>query len=213
MRDWPSGVTRRFSVAVFLDRDGTINEDTHYTHQPEEMAFVPGAIDGLALLAALPLHVIVVTNQAGIALGLYPRETMSAFNAELRRRIEESGGRIDAFYYCPHKEMKHLEPGEAPCACSKPSPGMLFEAAADFGLDLTRSYLIGDKSSDVVAGQAAGCRTVLLSTGKAGREEGAVAVRPDRVAASLVEAVRWVDTKESRVAGETSAMSALNRAE
>lgn len=129
-----------------------------------------------------------MSNQAGIALGLFTREQMSQFNAELRSRVLAIGGRIDAFYYCPHLEPKDLKPGSVPCECSKPAPGMLLEAAADFDIDLASSFVVGDKSSDVAAGQAAGCVTILVRTGQAGREAGAVPVQPTHRAADLYEA-------------------------
>lgn len=177
---------------MFLDRDGTINTDTHFPHRIEGLEFLPDAIKGLRVLAGLPLHIIVVSNQAGIALGIFTHEEMSQFNAELRSRVEASGSRIDAFYFCPHLEPKHLKPGMIPCDCSKPAPGMLYEAARDFELDLSRSFLIGDKSSDIGAGEAAGCMTILLQTGKAGREEGALPVHPTHTAADLYEAALLV---------------------
>jgi D-glycero-D-manno-heptose 1,7-bisphosphate phosphatase len=156
------------------------------------MEIIPGAIAGLQILATLPAHIIVVSNQAGIARGLFTREQMSAFNARLRAQVEKSGGRIDAFYFCPHFEPHQLPPGVAPCSCSKPNPGMLLEAAADFQLQLSSSYLVGDKSSDIVAGKRAGCRTVLVLTGKAGREEGATSVQPDFVREDLFGAAQAI---------------------
>lgn len=164
MRDWPIRVVPRFPVAVFLDRDGTINVDAHYPHRLEDLEFLPRALSSLKALAALPAHIIVVSNQAGIALGMYTAEAMAAFNGELRRRVAEAGGRIDAFYYCPHLERKNLGLGEPPCPCSKPAPGMLLEAAADFGLDLSGSIFVGDKYTDVEAGIAAGCSTILVTS-------------------------------------------------
>jgi D-glycero-D-manno-heptose 1,7-bisphosphate phosphatase len=127
MRDWPKKVVPRYQHAIFLDRDGTINADL--------LENAPGAIEGIKMLSMLPLHIIVVSNQAGIALGVFTREQMSEFNAELRSRVESAGGRIDAFYFCPHHEPKHLSTGTPLCSCSKPRPGMLLEAAEDFGLD------------------------------------------------------------------------------
>ncbi len=173
---------------MFLDRDGTINVDTHFPHRIGDLDFVPGAVEGLKQLAKLPLDVIVVSNQAGIALGLFTREQMSKFNSELRSRVEAFGARIDAFYYCPHLEPKHLGPGEVSCDCAKPAPGMLLEAARDFEIDLARSFLIGDKISDIAAGQTAGCLTILVRTGKAGSEERALRVQPVHVAKDLREA-------------------------
>ncbi|MFC1907201.1 D-glycero-alpha-D-manno-heptose-1,7-bisphosphate 7-phosphatase [Chloroflexota bacterium] len=173
---------------MFLDRDGTINVDTHFPYQIEYLELVPKAVDGLRLLATLPFHLIVVANQAGIALGKFTREQMSEFNKELYLRAEHAGARIDGFYYCPHLETKHMQPGDPSCQCSKPAPGMLIEAAKDFQLDLTRSFLIGDKLTDIAAGQSAGCVSILVKTGAGGEEEVAPSVVPHYVTENLYEA-------------------------
>jgi D-glycero-D-manno-heptose 1,7-bisphosphate phosphatase len=187
-------------VAVFLDRDGTINVDTHYPHRLEDLEFLPGALSALSALAKLPVHVIVVSNQAGIALGMYTREVMAAFNRELRRKVEESCGHIDAFYYCPHLERKNLRPGERLCACSKPAPEMLVEAAADFSLDLSRSILVGDKSSDIEAGIAAGCYTILVASPHAvASPRLAAKASPDYTVPDLSAAVPIIQDLSDRV--------------
>jgi len=188
MRDWPEIPVPRYRRAVFLDRDGTINVDTNYPHKVEELELIPEAIEGLRLLARLPLHVIVVTNQPGIALGLFTREQMSRFNAEIYSRVKHLGGRIDAFYFCPHLEPKDLPPGTPSCECSKPAPGMLLEAAKDFQLDLSKCFLVGDKTSDIAAGESVGCITILVKTGKGGKEQGAIKVEPRYYAENLYEA-------------------------
>lgn len=120
----------------------------------------------MAKMAALPVHFIVVSNQAGIALARYGVDEMRQFNTELRRRIEGRGGRIDAVYYCPDLEPKHLKPDQPPSDCSKPAPGMLLEAARDFHLHLSDCIIVGDKRSDVMAGHSAGTRTILIGPGK-----------------------------------------------
>lgn len=194
MRDWPSNPTSLFRYAVLLDRDGTINADTHFPYQAESLRFIPHAIDGLKLLAKLPIHIIVVSNQAGIALGIFTLEQMSQFNSEIRTKVGYAGGRIDAFYFCPHLEPKHLPPGVSPCVCSKPSPGMLVEASKDFKLDLSRSFLIGDKTSDIAAGESVGCMTILVKTGKAGREEGKLPLEPKHFSKNLYEAALIVQS-------------------
>lgn len=192
MRDWPGEVQPRYRRAIFLDRDGTINADTHYPHQADKLTFIPGAIEGLRLLSALEYHLIVISNQAGIALGLFTYEQMSAFNAAMREQVENQGGRLDAFYYSPYLESKNLPNGSKTDFSTKPNPGMLVEAAEDFSLRLEESFVVGDKSSDVAAGQRAGCRTILVMTGKAGKEEDAVPCEPDFVAANLYEAARLI---------------------
>jgi D-glycero-D-manno-heptose 1,7-bisphosphate phosphatase len=194
MRDWPPKPTPHYRAAVFLDRDGTINVDTHYPHEVEALEFIPKALDGLKILAMLPLNIIVISNQAGIALNIFTREQMSQFNVELRAKIEHAEARVDAFYFCPHLEPKNLSPQVSPCSCSKPSPGMLLEAAKDFELDLSSSFLIGDKTSDIAAGKKAGCLTILVKTGKAGREEGALPIEPKYYAENLSEAALIVQS-------------------
>jgi D-glycero-D-manno-heptose 1,7-bisphosphate phosphatase len=201
LRDWPYGKSApRQRRAVFLDRDGTINVDTHFPHRREALEFIPNAMKGLKVLTSLPLDIIVVANQAGIALGIFTRQQMSEFNAELRSQVEAAGARIDAFYFCPHLEPKHLKPGETACNCSKPAPGMLLEAAQDFEIDLAASFLIGDKTSDIASGEAVGCVTILVNSGKAGQEERALPVHPTHTAADLYEAALIVQdyiTRES----------------
>jgi D-glycero-D-manno-heptose 1,7-bisphosphate phosphatase len=207
MRDWPPKPIPHYRRAVFLDRDGTINVDTDFPYQIQTLRFIPKAIDGLRLLAALPFHIIVVSNQAGIALGIFTQQQMSGFNAELLSKVQRAGGRIDAFYFCPHLEAKHLPPGASPCECSKPSPGLLFEASVDFKLDLQRSFVIGDKTSDIAAGKTAGCVTILLQTGKAGKEEGALPIRPEHFARDLYEAAQVIQSYLKRESPTVRAVS------
>lgn len=145
------------------------------------------------MLSNLPVHVIVASNQAGIALGYFDDSAMVRFNDVIRKTIHDLGARIDAFYYCPHLEVFNLPAGVAPCECSKPAPGMLIEAARDFGLSLSGSFMIGDKNSDVAAGHSVGCTTILVRTGKAGRDRIAMPVRSDYVCENLREAASLVE--------------------
>lgn len=187
-RDWPKKISHKYRRAVFLDRDGTINVDKHYTHKLEDLEFIAKATEGLKVLAQLPLHIIIVSNQAGIALGLFEKKDMSKLNKELRKLVEKEDGRIDAFYYCPHLEQKNLFYGEKPCDCSKPSPGMLIEAAKDYNLNLEKCYIVGDKTSDIAAGHNIGCYTILVETGKAGKEDNALSIEPHAKVSNLYEA-------------------------
>lgn len=207
MRDWPLYPKLIYHQALFLDRDGTINVDTHYPHNVNLLELIPRAIDGMRILAQLPIHIIVVSNQAGIALGIFTREQMSEFNAELRSRVETAGGRIDAFYYCPHLEPKNLKKGQNPCNCSKPASGMLLEASEDFNIDLTNSFIVGDKTSDIVAGETVGCTGILVKTGKGGNEEGALPIQTNLIAKDLYEAaliiqslIEYEDIEEHQLA-------------
>jgi D-glycero-D-manno-heptose 1,7-bisphosphate phosphatase len=160
--------TRR---AVFLDRDGTINEEREYLHRVEEFAFIPGVPEAIRHLKEAGFLVIVVTNQSGIGRGYYDEAALCALHRHLDAELVRSGTAIDAYYFCPH-HPRHAE-GEylRECSCRKPLPGMLLQAAEDFGLDLTTSYMIGDKMADVEAGLAAGCRPILVRTGYGAAEE------------------------------------------
>ncbi|MHB8793063.1 MAG: D-glycero-alpha-D-manno-heptose-1,7-bisphosphate 7-phosphatase [Thermoleophilia bacterium] len=188
MREWPASPTPKFRRAVFIDRDGTLNVDSHYPYKLDELELIPRALEGLEILTDLPLEIVVATNQAGIALGLFSLEEMSRFNAAMRALMRKKGVRVDAFYFCPDLEPKNLPAEMEASPCSKPAPGMLLEAAQEFRLDLPQSFVIGDRSSDIAAGKAAGCLTILVKTGKAGKEEGALDIIPDFEASDLYEA-------------------------
>lgn len=188
MRDWPDKIQPKYNQAIFLDRDGTINLDTHYPHNVDELAFIPRALDGISLLSELDVHLIVFSNQAGIPLGIFTREQMSTFNQGILQQVQKGGGRLDAFYYSPYLEPKNLPQDVLPHPSTKPSPGMLFEAAEEFKIDLTKSFVVGDKTSDVVAGQRADCTTILVLTGKAGKEEDAIPIKPDYIVDDLYAA-------------------------
>jgi len=141
--------------AVFLDRDGTLNRDKGYVHLWADWEWLPGAKEALALLTGYKL--VVVTNQAGVAKGLYSEEAVRELHARVNQDLPAP---LDAFYHCPH----HPD-FSGPCACRKPAPGLLTRAAAELGLDLARSFMVGDKLSDAAAGRAAGCRSILVRTG------------------------------------------------
>ncbi|HYP28263.1 MAG TPA: D-glycero-beta-D-manno-heptose 1,7-bisphosphate 7-phosphatase [Blastocatellia bacterium] len=186
--------------AIFLDRDGTINEDIGYVSRPEELIIYPQAAEAIRLFNEAGLKVIVITNQSGVARGMYSEETLDAIHDRLREELGRYGARIDGAYYCPH----HPEIGDAryrqKCACRKPSAGMLMEAAREHGIDLARSYMIGDKASDINLAANAGARGVLVLTGY-GR--GTLAARehypcePVLVAEDLLEAARRIlETRE-----------------
>ena len=151
---------RRQRPAAFLDRDGVLNVDHGYTFRPEELELMPTAAAAVRCLNAAGYIVIVVTNQAGVARGYYTEDAVKAFNAHMRDVLQAQGARIDAFYYCPHHPDGSVKELAIRCACRKPAPGMLEQAAHDWPIDRTRSFLIGDKDHDVAAAQAFGIRGV-----------------------------------------------------
>lgn len=155
--------------AVFVDRDGVINEDNGYVYRPEELMVVPRSAEAIKLLNENNFLVIAVSNQAGIAYGYFTEKDMRRFNEAIEQDLRQHGAHIDAFYFCPHHETKGVGEYRSACACRKPKPGLLLQAAKDFGIDLSRSFMVGDTWNDVTAGATAGCRTILVKTGQ-GRE-------------------------------------------
>jgi D-glycero-D-manno-heptose 1,7-bisphosphate phosphatase len=146
--------------AVFLDRDGVINENLeNHVLQPSDLRFVPGSLEALARLAATPFRIVVVTNQSAIGRGELASDGLDAIHREMLRRTRSRGGRIDAIYVCPHV----LDDG---CRCRKPGTALLERAAAELEIELAGSYMIGDAASDIQAALAGGCQPVLVLTGR-----------------------------------------------
>lgn len=143
--------------AVFLDRDGTINYDRGYLRDPRQVRLLPRVGRAIRLLNEAGVLVIVVTNQTVVGRNEITNDELELINRTIWWRLRRSGAYYDALYYCPHDPT--ISPG---CFCRKPAPGLIFQAAADFQVDPKRSFMVGDKLSDVQAGKAAGCKTVLI---------------------------------------------------
>ena len=159
-------------AAVFLDRDGTLNVDKGYVHRIEDWEWIPGAIDAIAALKKAGFLVIIITNQAGLARGYYDEADMTNLHAMINEELKEHGAKIDGFYHCPH----HPEFGSIlECECRKPMPGMINQASQDFDIDLGRSWLVGDKASDIQAGLSAGIKSILVLTGYGNKERALLA--------------------------------------
>jgi D-glycero-D-manno-heptose 1,7-bisphosphate phosphatase len=181
--------------AVFLDRDGTINEEVGYLSDIAELRFIPGVVRAITDLNKAGFKLIVVTNQAGVAKAFYSESALQALHTEMAKRLAEQGAYIDAFYYCPHHPVAVVDQYRQDCHCRKPMPGMLLTAAERHGIDLARSYMIGDKQSDMQAGSLAGCTTILVRTGYGITTEQSLfeeSVRPAFIAADLQAASHWI---------------------
>lgn len=153
---------KKSRLAVFLDRDGTINVEKEYLHRVEDWEWIPGAVEAIRRINDMGYLAIVVTNQAGVARGYYEEAQIHALHAAVDSMLELAGARIDAYYYCPH----HPEFGDVRmCECRKPGTGMLMAAQRDFDIDLKNSYLIGDKVLDIQAARKAGVTPILVMTG------------------------------------------------
>lgn len=156
--------------AVFLDRDGTLNVEKEYLYRIVDFEFIPGTVEAIRLLNDAGFLVVVVTNQSGVARGYYTEEDVESLHRHIAAELQKSGARVDAWLYCPHHPDGRGS-YSLPCSCRKPLPGMLKEAARRYDIDLASSVMIGDKLADISAGQAAGCRTILVRTGYGADEE------------------------------------------
>jgi D-glycero-D-manno-heptose 1,7-bisphosphate phosphatase len=174
--------------AVFLDKDGTLVEDVPYNVEPGEMRLAPGVIEGLQALQAAGYRLIVVSNQSGVARGYFAPEALADVWARLRGLTSEHGIELDAWYYCPHHPEGVVAKFATVCGCRKPAPGLLLEAAADHGIDLGRSWMVGDILNDVEAGHWAGCRSVLIDNGNETEWLGGPGRTPDFTVRDLAEA-------------------------
>lgn len=148
-----------YMKAVFLDRDGVINQESPSSiRTPDEWKPFPGSLEAIQQFTRAGLRVYVITNQAGIARGFYTEETLSAIHQKMLDEVAKLGGKIDKIFYCPHAS-------DAGCDCRKPNPGMLYRAAEEFHLQLSKIHFVGDSMRDIEAGQQAGCIPVLVKTG------------------------------------------------
>lgn len=168
--------------AVFLDRDGTVIQDMGYGAEVSKLQFLPGAIEAVKRFNQAGYLVVIVTNQSGVARGLFSEEELEAFNQKLTSLAQERDARIDAIYYCPHHPEGEVPIHTVDCRCRKPKPGLLLRAAEQLDIDLGASFAIGDMPRDVEAGRRAGCRTVFI------KSETSTDAASDFTAASLLEA-------------------------
>jgi histidinol-phosphate phosphatase family protein len=172
--------------AIFVDRDGTIVEERDYLADPAKVQLLPGVPEAIRRLQEAGFAVVLVTNQSGIARGLYSEDEYRAVQARVARLLRDRGIVLEATYYCPH----HPD-FTGPCDCRKPGPGMYRAAARELGLDLGRSWYVGDKVTDVLPALSFGGSGVLVRTGYGREEEGKVP-RGVRAAEDLAEAVKLI---------------------
>ena len=178
--------------AVFLDRDGTIIEDVGYPHERSKIKFLPRVSKAIKLLNENGFKVIVITNQAGVARGYFTEETVREINRYVQESLAKQGAFIDMIYYCPHHIEGIIEEYSKECYCRKPNPGMIEQAVLEFGIDLKNSFIIGDKISDIEAGQRAECKTILLAGENHLNNERKITLISDHAAPDLYEAVKWL---------------------
>jgi D-glycero-D-manno-heptose 1,7-bisphosphate phosphatase len=176
-------------AAIFLDRDGVLIKEKDFLISENEIEFFPETFESLRSINSDYLK-IVVSNQSGVARGYFTSADVRKLNGILSRRLADNGILIDAWYFCPHGP-------EDDCSCRKPRPGMISEAAEKMNIELSRSWIIGDKTSDIEAGKVSGMKTVLVKTGYAGAEPGARNASPDFTAAGIREAIDYINRSRS----------------
>ena len=188
--------------AVFLDRDKTIIKDPGYINDPDMISLLPGAAEAIRLLNEAGFVTIVVSNQSGVARGLVTEEQLAEIHERLREILLEQGARLDAIYYCPYLDSPEATVDRYRRASDlrKPAPGMLVQAAHELEIDLAESWMVGDRTRDVVAGKRAGCRTILIDAN--GRESTHEDDTPDFAVPSLLGAARLVVSHPKRPAEE-----------
>lgn len=186
-------------AAVFLDRDGVLVEDVDLLVQREDVRLLEGVPNALNLLKQAGFSLVVVSNQTVVARGLATEDQVCELNNHLQQMIEQAGGpRLDGWYFCPHHPKANVPAYRTDCECRKPRPGMLLRAVRELDLDLSASFMVGDRITDIIAGASAGCRTILVQTGKHLEQPIETtmpldtSIRPNFVCADLPIAARWI---------------------
>jgi D-glycero-D-manno-heptose 1,7-bisphosphate phosphatase len=175
--------------AIFMDRDGTVSEEIGYMYHAGLYRLFPWTADAIRRINNAGFKAVLITNQSGVGRGLFAEATVHEVHEILRTELARAAAHLDAIYYCPHKP-------ETGCECRKPLPGMLLKASADLNIDLTRSFMIGDRYIDIQTGLAAGARQVLVRTGDGAAEiekhARTSSIQPDFVADNLLDAVNAI---------------------
>lgn len=181
--------------AIFLDRDGVINKEVDFLHKIEDLQFIPGVIESLKKLSALPedeYKIVIVSNQPVLGRGMCTKEEFEIFTKQYLDALQKESIRIDDYLYCPHHPTKGIGDYKQDCDCRKPKPGLLLQAKEKFGIDLANSFMVGDKRSDIKAGQQVGCFSILVKTGYGGQGGEGDEVTPDKICKDLKEASAFI---------------------
>lgn len=152
-------------TAVFLDRDGTINEEMGYINHPDRFMLFPFVAESIRIFNALDMKVIIITNQAGVARGYFSEQLLSSIHEKLLSDVAKQNARIDAIYYCPHHPKEGLGKYRKTCSCRKPKPGMVQKAAKEHDIDISKSYMIGDRFRDIQFAKQLGLTSAMVLTG------------------------------------------------
>ena len=182
--------------AVFLDRDGTINEQMGYINHLCRFKLLAGAAEAIKLLNDAEIPVVVISNQSGLARGYFPEELLVAVHEKMDRLLAEKGAHVDGIYYCPHHPEAKEERFRETCNCRKPKPGLVLQAADEMNLDPEKSFVVGDRWSDIKTAANCGAKAILVRTGYGRGDEQYIGphqeIQPDYKAEDLLEAVKWI---------------------
>ncbi|MGB9629086.1 MAG: D-glycero-alpha-D-manno-heptose-1,7-bisphosphate 7-phosphatase [Thermodesulfobacteriota bacterium] len=188
--------------AVFLDRDGTINEEVGYVNHIDRLKLLPRVGEAIRLLNQHQIKVVVITNQSGVAKGYFPESLIHQVHQKMEELLKAEGAYLDGIYYCPHHPEVGSPPYRQRCRCRKPAPGLVEDAVRDLNLDCSISYMVGDRGVDIEFGHLIGTKTILVFTGYGKGEweffRNQWKVKPDYVAEDLLEAVHWILLQESK---------------
>lgn len=205
MRNIMADENIKLDKVIFLDRDGTINEEVEYLHRPEDLRILPGVAEAVRNLREHGFKIVVVTNQAGVARGYYSEEDVKRLHRYLNECLEKNGASIDHFFYCPHHPVHGIGKYKTVCRCRKPEIGMFLMAEQYYQVDKEHSWMIGDKLLDVEAGRNYGVRSILVGTGYgneiyAGLSEEERGRAFDAFAPDLQKAAEWIlrESKEDK---------------
>lgn len=186
---------------IFLDRDGTMNEEVNYLYKPEDLRILPSVAEAIGLLRSAGYRIVVVTNQAGVARGYYTCQDVETLHQYLNEQLKNEGAWVDHFFYCPHHPVHGLGIYQKECDCRKPGTGMFAMAEQYYEIDRSRSYMIGDKLLDVEAGNRYGIKGILVGTGygaalhESGMKDGKEPIY-DFYAETLMDAARYIVERE-----------------
>ena len=183
--------------AVFLDRDGTINEDVGLVSRPEQLKLIHGVGEALRLLQSAGAMLVLTTNQPVVARAIVDEAGLALIHERLKGLLAAENVHLDGIFYCPHHPETHHPEAADPryrreCNCRKPKPGLLLDAAASLGIDMASSYMIGDSTRDIGAARAAGCSPILVKTGSAGMDGVCPNIRADAVVVDILAAANWI---------------------
>jgi D-glycero-D-manno-heptose 1,7-bisphosphate phosphatase len=182
-------------IGVFLDRDGTLNEELNFIRTADELHMIPGAAAAVRMLNQRGVITCVISNQSGVGRGYLKESDLIPIHHRLEEQLRNEGAHVDQIYYCPHHPTEGMPPYNVECDCRKPKPGMLKRGSKEFNLDLSDSFVVGDSVVDIQAGNAVGATTVLVLTGYGAdaldqcRRNG---IAPDYVAPTIVQAIDFI---------------------